>query len=484
MAKHRFFRALAALVVLGWSTASLAQISLPDVSGLAQTDAPAVVNIATTKRVHVRHDIRRFFEQFQQPGLPFGQFFDQFQRFLGPRGEGGDMQTQHSLGSGFFISADGYIVTNDHVVDSADEVKVRIGSAKTSYPAKVVGRDQETDLALLKIETQTRQPFLEFGDSDALRVGAWVMAIGNPFGLENTVTLGIVSAKGRVLGEGPFDNFIQTDAAINPGNSGGPLLDLDGKVIGINTAIVPSGQGIGFAIPSNMAKTVIAQLREGKPVKRGWLGVAIQDIDDNTAKALGMQDTGGALVTGVMENQPAAKAGIQVGDVILAVNGQKVADSGALLRAIAALSPDDKAELSILRKGATQTATVTLGQRPAERQARPTPPEEEEGTARPQAPSVELGMAVRPLTAQEARVLGLKERQGLLVVEVADGSEADQAGVQPGDVVLEVNQQPVTSPQDLRNILSEQGKKTGVLLLLLNRQGRNFFRTIPITGNE
>ena len=316
---------------------------------------------------------------------------------------------QRSLGSGFVISPDGYIVTNNHVVDGADEVKVQFRNNEKPIKAKIIGRDKETDLALLKIDGKSDLPYLEFGDSSNLKVGAWVLAIGNPFGLENTVTLGIVSAKGRVIGAGPFDNFIQTDASINPGNSGGPLIDLDGKVIGINTAIVASGQGIGFAIPASMAKDVIAQLRQGKSVQRGWLGVTIQDIDENTAKALGMDNNKGSLVTSVIEGEPAAKAGVKTGDVITAVGDKPVEDSNQLLRHIAALKPGETAKLNILRKGQSQVLSVTLGQRDAKKLAQNEPTgqgESEDGQG--DAASI-IGLSVRAVTPQEAKALGMVE---------------------------------------------------------------------------
>jgi serine protease Do len=477
----------AALVVLCGSGASKAAVNLPDISDLAQADSPAVVNISSTKKVKASEDIQKFFEQFQQPGSPFNQFFNHFHFYFGPGGPnnpGGAMRTQHSLGSGFLISADGYIVTNYHVVDDADTVTVRIGKSKTPMPVKIVGRDQDTDLALLKIEPKESLPYLEFGDSDKLKVGAWVMAIGDPFGLENTVTLGIVSAKGRVLGEGPLDNFIQTDASINPGNSGGPLISLDGKVVGINTAIVPAGQGLGFAIPSDTAKEVIAQLRAGKTVRRGWLGVTIQDIDDNTAKALGMKDTNGALVTSALEDQPAAKAGVQVGDVIIEVNGKKIEDSNMLLRTIASLSPGDKAELTVLRKGETKSITVTLGLREHEQEAQAAPQEKGGGEIAPSRHVMEYGMTLRSLNAVEASELGLKKHQGVVVSDVAGDSKADQAGVQAGDVVLEVGGKGVNTPEEFKKTAEEEAGKTGEVMLLLHRKGHSLFVTIPVKGGE
>ena len=498
MAKRILVSLTATLAVVAWTTLAMARIPLPDITELVEKDGPAVVNISTTKTIKAQEGMRDLFDQFHRRGGPMDDFFDQFERFFGPQGRGGGggggggegrggapkPHKQRSLGSGFVISPDGFIVTNNHVVDGADEVKVQFRNNEKPIPAKVIGRDKETDLALLKIEGKSNLPYLEFGDSSKIKVGEWVLAIGNPFGLENTVTLGIVSAKGRIIGAGPFDNFLQTDASINPGNSGGPLIDLDGKVVGINTAIVASGQGIGFAIPSGMAKDVIAQLREGKTVKRGWLGVTIQDIDENTAKALGMENTKGSLVTSVIEGEPAAKAGIKTGDVITAVGGEPVDDSNQLLRRVAALKPGETASLSVLRKGATQTMSVTLGQRDAKKLAQNAPggPDAED-EASDTAASV-IGLSVRAVTGQEAKALGMDKPLGVLVTEVADGSGAEQADVRPGDVIVEVNQRPVNSPDDFKTVVAEDGKKKGVVMLQIKRQRQSIFRTVPLADTK
>jgi len=483
MAKRILAPLSAALMFLAWTSLAAARIPLPDITELVDKDGPAVVNISTTKTIKAQEGMRDLFEQFHnRRGGQMDEFFDQFEKFFGPHGRGGNgkAQKQRSMGSGFVISADGYIVTNNHVVDGADEVKVQFRNNEKPLSAKLIGRDPETDLALLKIEGRSNLPYLEFGDSSKIKVGEWVLAIGNPFGLENTVTLGIVSAKGRIIGAGPFDNFIQTDASINPGNSGGPLIDLDGKVVGINTAIVASGQGIGFAIPSAMAKDVIAQLREGKSVKRGWLGVSIQDMDENTAKALGIDNTKGALITSVMEGQPAAKAGIKTGDVITAVAGEKVDNSNELLRRVAALRPGESAELTIMRKGSSVTVTVTLGERDAKKLAQNAPSEDDgdEAAGPDKAVSI-LGLSVRAVTAREAKALGMDKPQGVLITEVADGSEAEQADVRPGDVALEVNQRPVSTPEEFKSVVAEDGRKKGVVMLQIKRQRQTVFRTVP-----
>lgn len=484
MAKRIVLSLTATLAVLAWTSLAMARIPLPDITELVETDGPAVVNISTTKTVKAQENMRDFIQKFHRRGAPNGpmdEFFDQFQHFFGPQGRS-RARKQHSLGSGFVISADGYIVTNNHVVEGADEVKVQFRDHEKPIPAKIIGRDKETDLALLKIEGKKNLPYLEFGDSAKMKVGAWVLAIGNPFGLENTVTLGIVSAKGRVIGAGPFDNFIQTDASINPGNSGGPLIDLDGKVIGINTAIVASGQGIGFAIPSNMAKNVIAQLREGKTVKRGWIGVTIQGIDENTAKALDMKDTRGALVTSVLDGEPAAKAGVKTGDVITAVGGEPVKDTNELLRRIAALKPGESTTLTVLRKGTSLKISITLGQRDAKKLAENMPGGEDEDA--PADTTAVIGLSVRNINKQEAKALGLDRAKGLLVTDVEAGSEAEQSDVRPGDLILEVNQRPVDSPQQFKKIVKDDGKKKGVVMLQIKRQRQSIFRTVPLAASK
>jgi serine protease Do len=487
MAKRVLVSLTATLAVIAWTTLAMARIPLPDITELVEKDGPAVVNISTTKTVKAQEGMRDLFEQFhnKRGGPPMDDFFDQFERFFGPQGRGAPKpHKQRSLGSGFVISPDGYIVTNNHVVDGADEVKVQFRNNETPLKAKIIGRDKETDLALLKIDGKSNLPYLEFGDSGNLKVGAWVLAIGNPFGLENTVTLGIVSAKGRVIGAGPFDNFIQTDASINPGNSGGPLIDLDGKVIGINTAIVASGQGIGFAIPASMAKDVIAQLREGKSVKRGWLGVTIQDIDENTAKALGLGNTKGSLVTSVIEGEPAAKAGVKTGDVITAVGDEAVEDSNQLLRRVAALKPGETTKLSVWRKGSTLALSVTLGQRDSKKLAQNQQNNDEEGTDDQAGATSVIGLSVRAVTPQEAKALGMDKPQGVLITEVTDGSAAEQADVRPGDVVLEVNQHPVSSPDEFKKAVDEDGKKKGVVMFQIKRQRQSIFRTVPLTDSK
>jgi len=456
--------------VLLASVPSLARAPLEGFADLAEKAGAAVVNLNTTRTVDAKERLREFFKNHPQGG-PMDQFRDQFERFFN---DGAPSTRQRSMGSGFLISADGYIVTNNHVVDGADEITVQMRGDQKLLPAKVVGRDPELDLAVVKIDGGSGLPFLEFGNSDTLRVGDWVMAIGNPFGLENTVTAGIVSAKGRVIGAGPFDNFIQTDASINPGNSGGPLLNLEGKVVGVNTAIVASGQGIGFAIPSGMAAPVVAALKEHREVRRGWLGVSIQDVDENTAKALGLNPAKGALVTTVMEGQPAAQAGLKAGDVILSVNGAPVADAAGLLRSIASLAPGAKTELTVWRQGGKKAITATLGKRDSDKLGKDESGQDEPGGDNASAGKV-LGLVLKAPAPSG---------KGLVVEAVEDGSNAAEAGVRPGDVIMEVNQVPVDTLVAFKKVLDGDAAKKGVALLLLKRGGQNLFAAVPVAKGK
>ncbi|WP_152555175.1 DegQ family serine endoprotease [Desulfonatronum thiodismutans] len=463
--------ALLALVLLFLFTAPT-QARLPEFTELAEKSAPAVVNISSVRVVSGENPMRQFFSPFQRRGGPFDDFFEQFERFFG---EQAPTRRSQSLGSGFIISADGYIVTNNHVIRDATEITVNLLDNDNSYTAEVVGRDAETDLALLKIEADRPLPVLEFGDSEQAKVGQWVVAIGNPFGLAHTVTAGIVSAKGRIIGSGPYDDFIQTDASINPGNSGGPLLDMQGRVIGINTAIVASGQGIGFAIPSNMARGIIVQLQENKMVQRGWLGVTIQDLDDNSARALGLTSTRGALIAEVIPDEPAAKAGLRSGDVVISINGQAVVDSSSLLRVVAQQTPGESVKVDVMRQGKKQSITVVLGTRDPERLAQRDAPSPRAGDQ-----ETSLGISLRPIDDREARAMGMTRPQGLLVTAVEADSEAARADVRAGDIVMEANQQPVNSIDEFQRVLREDATEKGVIMLLIRRQAQTIFRTIPL----
>ncbi|MDD2218563.1 MAG: PDZ domain-containing protein, partial [Desulfoplanes sp.] len=340
---------------------------------------------------------------------------------------------------------------------------------------EVIGTDAETDLALLKIHSKTPLPYLVFGDSDTIQDGEWVLAIGNPFGLDHTVTAGIISAKGRVIGAGPYDNFLQTDASINPGNSGGPLLNMRGEVIGINSAIVASGQGIGFAIPSSMANDVIEQLKEYKKVKRGLLGVMVQVMDDNTAKALGLGVNRGALVASTTPGGPADRAGIKAGDVILAADGEAIDDYSDLTRKIGRLTPGAKVSLTLWRKGKRILLTASLDERSAEGLAS----EESDTSGDQENGALFLGMSMRAPHQDELEILGLQDIHGLLVVGMERDSLAAEAGIVPGDLILEANQEPVNSLNDFKKIV-KKAKKNGVVLLFVKRKGQNLFRSIPL----
>jgi serine protease Do len=406
----------------------------PSLAGIVEADAPAVVNIATTQR----GEPRRRRPRMPMPGpSPFGEqdpFAEFFRHFFG---EQPPLGQQRSLGSGFVVSDDGYVITNQHVIDDAEKITVRL-SDKEEYEAKVIGADEKTDIALIKIAPKHSLPTVPLGNSADLHVGDWVVAIGNPFGLEQTVTAGIVSAKGRVLGAGPYDDFIQTDASINPGNSGGPLLNLQGEVVGINSAIVsPSGGniGIGFAIPIDLAKPVITQLKDRGKVTRGWLGVAIQDVTPALAKSFALKAPGGALVADVTKSGPADKAGLARGDIITVFNGAPINDSHELPALVARTPVGERVNLTVLRDGKEKTLMVKLGELPAQQAT--TESSEEDGES--------WGMTVSPITPEVARRFQLeRDQQGIVVTDIEPGSPADIAGIQPGDIVKDYETKPWT----------------------------------------
>ena len=445
-----------------------------DFTDLVKKASPAVVNVSTEKTEEMRSG-RRF-----SPFGPFGQdpFFDEFFNQFGQNNQGQrQSRKRSSLGSGFIISADGYIVTNNHVVEGADVIRVTMqdSSKEKSYTASVVGTDPDTDLALLKVEA-SNLPFLAFGDSDVLEVGSWVVAIGNPLGLDHTVTAGILSAKGRNIQSGSYDDYLQTDASINPGNSGGPLLNMEGKVIGINTAIARQAQGIGFAIPSTMAEKIIDALKEHRKVNRGWLGVTIQNIDEATQKALGMKDTNGALIGNVMEDQPADKAGIKAGDVILKINGKAIADADQLTREVANIKPGSKVEAVIWREGKEQTLVVTLAERESPKNL-----SADDGAKGGDNASSRLGIAVRTVTSADANRLQLSKTQGLLVTGVNADGLAAKSGLLQGDVILAVNKKSVNTPDELIKAVNETSKKNNALLLHVSRKDSVFFIAIDMS---
>jgi len=434
----------------------------PDWVRLVKALKPAVVNVSTKKvekgpaaMLGQGDPLERFFGPFLQPGQPGPESAPR----RGPR-------VARSLGSGFVISPDGHIVTNNHVVEDATEVRVKLSDGR-ELVAKIVGRDGKTDLALLKVEA-TGLPVIPLGDSTQLQVGEPVMAIGNPFGLGQTVTTGIVSATGRVIGNGPYDDFIQTDASINPGNSGGPLINARGQAVGINTAIFSRSGGsigIGFAIPVNLAKSVMAQLAETGHVVRGWLGVSIQPVTADLAKGFGLTGAEGALVSSVVDGSPAMKAGLRSGDVIVEYEGRKVASADELPRAVAGTVVGRPVSLTVVRDGKRVTLGATVGQLA----------EKAEGAGTPESPaSSQLGLTLQPLTPELASQLGLEDTRGVLVREVEDDGPAATAGLRAGDVIVEVDRKPVKTVAEVRTAMSRHSTNAP-LIFLVHREGTRLY---------
>jgi serine protease Do len=428
-------------------------------SNLAESVRAGVVNIQVTKTVK-----NVGFGPPSMHGNPFGDFFGPFSK-----GNPHQRHEQQGVGSGFVISTDGYILTNNHVVENADQITVKMADGK-EYKGKVVGRDPKTDLALVKIDGAAGLEALKLGDSDTLRVGNWVVAIGSPFGLDQTVTAGIVSAKGRAIGSGPYDDYIQTDASINPGNSGGPLLNTSGEVVGINTAIYSQNGGnvgIGFAIPINMAKEIATQLKEKGHVARGWLGTVVQKITPELAKSFGLKEESGALVSQVAKGGPADKAQIETGDVIVEFDGKKIADSSDLARTVAATPAGKVVTVKFMRKGDGLDRQVTVGQL-AQKEA-----------VTDVSPHRPLGMTLQSLTPEIARGLGLKSDEGVAITGVVPGSPAEKAGLRTGDVILQVNRESV---KDLENAMEmiEKAKDQETILLLVERGENTHFAAITV----
>jgi len=442
----------------------------PSFVEIAKTINPAVVNISTEKTVK---GADRVFRHYFGPGSPFPRDFfgdDFFERFFGETP--GREFKEKSLGSGFIISKDGYIITNNHVIEGADSIKVRL-SNKKEYEGRVVGKDAKTDLALIKVETKESLPYVNLGNSDELQVGEWVMAIGNPFGLEHTVTVGVVSAKGRVIGAGPYDNFIQTDASINPGNSGGPLVNTRGEVIGINTAIVAQANGIGFAIPANMAKEIIPQLKEKGRVIRGWLGVMVQKVTPELAQSFGLSEGKGALVAQVQEGSPAARAGIKKGDIILKFEGREINEMDELPRLVAGTPVGKKVTLVIFRDGKEKNITVVLGEMPEEKKEL-TPEKGKEDR---------LGLKVQELTPDLANQLGITDKEGVIITEVEPGSPADEAGLQRGDIIKELNRTPVKNMKNYSEALSKVKPGENILFFIKRREDSLYLVLKPEKSN-
>lgn len=434
---------------------------------LAEEEKKFVVNINTTK------SFKRRLQQLPRGPrgqMPFGGEEDFFNHFFGQVPEH-DMK-QQSLGSGFIVDKAGYILTNNHVVDGADDIRVALLDGR-SYDAEVKGRDPKTDLALIKIKPENGLPVATLGDSDALQVGEWVIAIGNPFGFGHTVTAGVVSAKDRTIGAGPYDAFIQTDASINPGNSGGPLFNVRGEVVGINSAIIASGQGIGFAIPINMAKNVYEQLRDKGSVTRGWLGVQIQGLTPELRESLNLTGEGGALVAGVIKGDPAEKAGLKAGDVIVEFDGRPVRSDRDLVAVVGNTPVGRTVVLKIVRDGKNQTIDVKVAKRSADKDEA-AGEEEGNGPAEKEGGKARIGIQVQDVTKELAERLGLDEATGALVAEVSAGSPAERAGIERGDVILEANRKALRNAEAFVHVVRAVEPGKSVLLLVRGARGTRY----------
>jgi serine protease Do len=472
---------IAAATILGLAVAAPSHAaSAPDsFADLAEKVSPAVVNVSST---HVTAEQGVPLPFNFPPGSPFEEFFKQFQ---GPQGQIPQRERKvTSLGSGFIIDASGYIVTNNHVIDDAKDIEVTLTDG-SEYPAKLIGTDPRTDLALLKVESEEALPYVSFGDSDKVRIGDWVMAVGNPFGLGGSVTAGIVSARGRDIHEGPYDDFLQIDAAINQGNSGGPTFATDGTVIGINTAIFsPSGGsvGIGFAIPSNLAKPIIAELKEQGRVDRGWLGVSIQELTPDLTQGMGLNSDEGALIAAVQDGSPAEKAGLRPGDVVVGFGEHDITSPRDLSRVVAEAASGATVPVRIWRDGSQRTIDVRIAEMQDEEIAsvdRGTP-DSDHG----QAPAAvqQLGAVLAPVTEETRQQYGLADgAQGALIADLEQDSVLAEQGVRPGDVIERVNNRKVADPSDVANALREaHADNRTVVVMLIDREGTDHFVAVQI----
>ena len=467
-------RVLLAILTLTWSWVFAVAVPAQEGRGVlqslqdafvrvAQSVKPAVVNIATTQRPRPQPGRRTpqvppFFRG------PFRDFFgeDFFERFFGDQPQ----RERRSLGSGVIVDKRGYILTNNHVIEQADAIEVRL-SDKRKFSATVIGKDPKTDLAVIKIDATGDLPAAKLGDSDQIRIGEWAIAIGNPFGLDQTVTVGVISAVGRSdVGIATYEDFIQTDASINPGNSGGPLLNLNGEVVGINTAIVATGQGIGFAIPINMARQITDRLIAQGKVVRGWLGVGIQELTEELATQFGVKPEDGVLVGNVMKDGPAERGGLKTGDIIVEFNGTKIGNVRQLQREVAQAAVGSTAQVKVLREGRPVTVTIVLGEQPTELAAGPVPSPEEAAER--------FGFTIQDLTPELREQLKLDNVEGVMVSSVDEAGPAARAGIRPGDLITEANRQSVKSARDLNRVLS-QVRQGSNLLLLIRRNGNSRF---------
>jgi len=453
---------------------------------LAQQLLPGVVNISSSQLVQAHGGGNGPDMPMFPPGSPFEQFFKDFMERNRPNGQGAPRNIpQHraqSLGSGFIIDPSGIVITNNHVIDGADEITV-ILQDNTILKATLVGRDERTDIAVLKVESDKPLPSVKFGDSDKARVGDWVLAIGNPFGLGGSVTAGIVSARGRNIESGPYDNFIQTDAAINKGNSGGPLFNMDGEVIGMNTAIYsPSGGsiGIGFSIPSNMVKTVVSQLRDFGHARRGWLGVRIQQVSPDLAESVGLKDASGAMVAGVNDNGPADQAKIKAGDIILDFNGQPVKEMRNLPLIVAQTDIGKDVPVTVWRDGKQVVLTVKVGEMPDDQKQAAN-----DNTKQPGSPVDLSGLGVK--LAELTPDLRTKfqigaDQKGVVITDVDAGTPAADRSLKPGDVIVEVAQEEVKTPADVNALIDKARKANRKSVLLLVQSGDSpRFVPLPVT---
>ncbi|MCF8026083.1 MAG: DegQ family serine endoprotease [Desulfobacteraceae bacterium] len=436
----------------GVANASTGKLVPRNFTELSEKASPAVVNIRTVKTIErgPGKALQRFF------GGPGGEqrYREFFEKFF----EGLPQQQfqRKSLGSGFILDSQGYIVTNYHVIKNADQIKVKLQNGD-EYAAEIIGSDPPTDLALLKIDPEKKLPALELGNSDKMKVGQWVVAIGNPFGLDHTVTAGIISAKGRVIGAGPYDDFIQTDVSINPGNSGGPLLNMDGEVVGINTAILPRGEGIGFAVPSSMAKEVIKQLKESGEVTRGWLGIGVQELNKELKNYYDVDH--GVLITRVFPDDPADKAGLKANDIIISINGEKISSARELSKLISDLPVGKEAAIKVRRGDETQTFRVKIAKRDEMAPSAKGDRQEDEESAK-------LGLAVSDISPQLAERLNISPKAGVIVVEIKPGSKADKAGIQEKDIIKEINHKPISSVADCRKIIKNVNEESKIQFLI------------------
>jgi serine protease Do len=464
--KHRYvtgrsiiYLVIIALLGLGCSQDVLAKKVVPEsFAELADELGHVAVNISTTKTVKGVGRLSPFW------GKEFRDFFGEefFRRFFGEIPE--EQLKQRSLGSGVVVTEDGFILTNNHVIEDAEEILVTMSNKEGYEPkkAKVIGRDPKTDIAVIKIDVEKPIRAARLGDSDKLRVGDWVVAIGNPFGLGHTVTAGIVSAKGRVIGAGPYDNFIQTDASINPGNSGGPLFNLDGEVVGVNTAIMSQtggNIGIGFAIPINMAKTIMEQLKEKGRVVRGWLGVTIQTVTPEIREKFRLETAEGALVGEVVRNSPAERGGVERGDVIISFDGKKVSEMSSLPPMVAETPVGKEVEMVVIRKGKEKKLMVTIEEL------------KEKPTLAETTPKIEqmFGLSVQELTPELAKSLSLEGEKGVVVSSVERGGSAYEAGIQRGDLIQEIENEPVEDMDDYTRIMQEAASKKQILMVVRHR---------------